>query len=41
MNVTITAEDPDTDPDLVFIIDWDTSRAAKQGLPVPKKEFEE
>jgi hypothetical protein len=41
LNVTITASDEDTDPDLSFSIDWGKSRATKQGFPVNKEEFEE
>jgi hypothetical protein len=39
LDVNVTASDPDTDPDLSFSIDWDTSRAAKQGLLVDKEAF--
>jgi len=39
--VTITAFDEDTDPDLSFSIDWENSRAVKQGFPVKKADFEE
>jgi hypothetical protein len=38
--VKITATDPDTDPDLAFSIDWDTSRATRQGFTVKKEEYE-
>jgi hypothetical protein len=41
LDIQITATDPDTDPDLEFIIDWDTSRATKQGSPVKKDDFVE
>jgi hypothetical protein len=41
LNVTITASDEDTDSDLSFSIDWENSRAAKQGFPVQKQKFEE
>jgi len=41
LNVNITASDEDTDPDLSFSIDWENSRAAKQGFPVKKEYFEE
>jgi hypothetical protein len=40
LNVSITAFDEDTDPDLSFSIDWENSRAARQGFPVEKKDFE-
>jgi len=40
LNVTITAFDVDTDPDLSFSIDWGNSRAVKQGFPVQKEYFE-
>jgi hypothetical protein len=40
LNVTITAFDEDTDPDLSFSIDWENSRAARQGFPVEIKAFE-
>jgi hypothetical protein len=41
LDVKITATDIDTDPDLVFSIDWDTSRATRQGFTVLKEEYEE
>lgn len=39
LNVDITASDEDTNPDLSFYIDWENSRAAKQGFPVTKENF--
>jgi hypothetical protein len=39
LNVIITASDEDTNPDLSFYIDWENSRAAKQGFTVPKENF--
>ena len=40
LNVSITAFDEDTDQDLSFSIDWENSRAARQGFPVEIKAFE-
>jgi len=39
LNIKITASDEDTNPDLKFYIDWENSRAAKQGFPVAKENF--
>jgi hypothetical protein len=41
VDVTISAFDEDTNPDLSFSIDWKNSRATKQGVPVKIEEFEE
>jgi hypothetical protein len=36
--VNISARDVDGKPDLSFGIDWETSRAAKQGVPPQDKD---
>lgn len=38
--VKITAEDVDTEADLIFSIDWDATYATKQGVVVEKKWYE-
>ena len=40
LNVNITAYDEDTEADLSFSIDWENSRAVRQGFPVEKEDFE-
>jgi hypothetical protein len=37
----VTATDEDGDPDLEFSIDWDNSRALKQGMPQKQEVFKE
>lgn len=41
LEVDITAFDEDTDPDLWFSIDWENSRAVKQGFSVEKDVFKD
>ena len=40
LDVNITAFDEDTEADLSFSIDWEKSRAVRQGVPVEKEDFE-
>jgi hypothetical protein len=39
LDVDISATDEDSDPQLSFAIDWDNSRAAKQGMQTNKEDF--
>ncbi|XP_021930459.1 protocadherin Fat 4-like isoform X2 [Zootermopsis nevadensis] len=41
LDVEISATDEDSEPELWFTIDWETSRAAKQGVQLDKDNFTE